>query len=503
MKKSTMTQTKVIRTLLALLWLSVFCSAALHAQSKPDITLKGAITGSQNNTYVEAPFIVPDKIVSITVTFRYTGKDQHTALDLGLLDPERFRGWSGGNKDHFIVSTTNATPSYLPGPLPAGQWKLLIGVPNIRQNVTSSYEADIFFTHADHAITSFTDRPLRQGPAWYRGDLHMHTAHSDGSCQSQSGKKVPCPVFLTAEAASGRGLDFIAVTDHNTDSHYDDLRELQPYFDQLLFIPGREITTFYGHANLFGPTEFVDFRVGTTVPLMQSLFEQAEEMHAIVSINHPNAPTGEICMGCGWTPKEAVDPQLVHSIEAVNGGAEEGPYSGVSFWEKYLNQGYRITAIGGSDNHNAQTPDGGKSAIGSPMTVVFAKDLSVESVLDGIRKGHVFIDLSASRDRLLEVSAEDSGHKAIVGDELEASAGSTIKISAHVVACAGKQLRFLLDGQPADSLNSKITQPDQTIALTLSADGKQHWLRPDVISPEGKLVLLGNPIYLNYAEEPK
>ena len=50
---------------------------------------------------------------------------------------------------------------------------------------------------------------------------------------------------------------------------------------------------------------------------MQSLFEQAEKMHAILSINHPNAPTGEICMGCGWTPKETIDPHLIHSIEAV------------------------------------------------------------------------------------------------------------------------------------------------------------------------------------------
>lgn len=486
------------------LCLGFFCIVTLHAQvpSKPDVILKGTISGQQNNSYVEAPFTVPAGIVSITVTFRYTEKEQHTSLDLGLFDPERFRGWSGGNKDHFTISTTNATPSYLPGPLPPGQWKLIIGVPNIRQSVTSNYEADISFARGTSTV-SFADSPLRTGPAWYRGDLHMHTAHSDGSCLSQSGRKVPCPVFLTAEAATARGLDFIAVTDHNTISHYDALRELQPYFDKLLFIPGREITTFWGHANLFGPTEFVDFRVGTTVPSMQSLVEQADTMHAILSINHPNAPTGEICMGCGWTPKEAIDPHLIKAVEAVNGGAEEGQYSGISFWEKYLNQGYRITAIGGSDNHNASSPAGTRSAIGSPTTVVYANDLSVTSLLDAIRKGHVFIDLSASRDRQLEVSAEDSGQKAIMGDALQAPSDSTIQVSTHVVACAGNQLRFLLDGQPVPSLQSTIAQADQTIALTFPADGKKHWLRPDVVTPEGKLILLGNPIYLNYTEEQK
>ena len=494
-----MTTKKLLPSLF--LWFSFLSPAFLHAQAKPDIVLKGSVHGSQNNSYVEAPFTVPSGIVSITVTFSYTERSQHTALDLGLFDPERFRGWSGGNKNHFTVSTTNATPSYLPGPLPAGQWKLIIGVPNIRQSVTSNYEADIFFTHDNHAPVTFADAPLRSGPAWYRGDLHMHTAHSDGSCLSQSGKKVPCPVFLTAQTAASRGLDFIAVTDHNTVSQYDALRELQPYFDKLLFIPGREITTFWGHANLFGVTEFVDFRVGTTVPSMQSLFEEAKRMHAILSINHPNAPTGEICMGCGWTPKEPVDPHLITTIEAVNGGAEEGKYSGVSFWEKYLNQGYRIAAIGGSDNHNAQIPAGSPNAIGRPTTVVYADDLSVGSILEGIRHGHDFIDLGGSRDRLLDVSAEDGTQKAMMGDTLAARSGSTIRITAHIAACNGDQLRFLLDGQTVASLNSAITQADQTTTLSLPADGKQHWLRPDVVTPEGKLVLLGNPIYLNHQEK--
>jgi predicted metal-dependent phosphoesterase TrpH len=66
----------------------------------------------------------------------------------------------------------------------------------------------------------------------------MHTAHSDGSCASRKGVRVPCPVFRTLEAAEARGLDFIAITDHNATSQNDALRELAPYFDDLLLIPG-------------------------------------------------------------------------------------------------------------------------------------------------------------------------------------------------------------------------------------------------------------------------
>jgi hypothetical protein len=230
------------------------------------------------------------------------------------------------------------------------------------------------------------------------------------------------------------------------------------------------------------------------------LFERAEKLHAILSINHPNAPTGEECMGCGWTPQQQFDPRLVHVMEAVNGGDEDGPHASISFWEKYLDQGLRVTAIGGSDNHNAQIPAGKTNAIGRPETVVYADNLSVPSLLDAIRKGHVFVDLSASRDRILDVSVTDNQQMAKMGDALAAPANSTIAISAHLVACQGLLLRFLLDGQPVHALQTNIQQTEQVLALTLKADGKKHWLRPDVVTPEGRLVLLGNPIYLNYTE---
>ena len=53
-------------------------------------------------------------------------------------------------------------------------------------------------------------------------------------------------------------------------------------------------------------------------------------------------------MGCGWDSSLPVDWNMISAIEAVNGGAEQGPYSGISFWEKQLQDGHRITAIGAS-----------------------------------------------------------------------------------------------------------------------------------------------------------
>lgn len=468
--------------------------------ANPDIVLHGTVNGDQNSTYIEAPFEVPAGIERLTVSFQYTGKAEHTTLDLGIEDPQRVRGWSGGNKSSFTISDSDATPSYLPGPIVPGTWKLLIGVPNIRPQSAATYEADIYFKRAHSAgAEEFFSEPLRRTAGWYRGDLHMHTAHSDGHCNSQSGKQVPCPVFVTLDAAARRGLDFIAVTDHNATSQYDDLRELQPYYDQLLLIPGREITTFQGHANVFGTTYFVDFRVGAgSVPDMDTLLRRVRELNALVSINHPNAPTGEMCMGCGWTPK-SWQTQMVGAIEAVNGGAEEGPYSGVSFWEKQLQAGHRFTAIGGSDNHDAQMSPEKPGSVGSPTTVVYAPELSVNGVLAGIRSGRVFIDLTASKDRVLDFSAQSAGRSTEMGDILTAAQGQQLTLTAHVTACQGSFLRILVDGHE-DSRNPArpIASPDQTLTAAWQSDGNRHWIRADVVSDSGKLHLLGNPIYVNF-----
>ncbi len=97
-----------------------------------DLTLTGAMTRADHEHYREVPFIVPAGTARLTVDFTFTGKDQKSVLDLGIRDPFRFRGWSGGNKQSFTISDAEATPSFLPGPLPAGEWKLILGVPNLR-----------------------------------------------------------------------------------------------------------------------------------------------------------------------------------------------------------------------------------------------------------------------------------------------------------------------------------------------------------------------------------
>lgn len=495
----------------------VFCLASLLAPgvalgqssqtpTKPDIVRQGVIKGSQNHTYVEVSFSVPAGLARVTLTYAYTERNKHTAIDLGLIDSHKLRCWSGGNKAILTIGLTDATPSCLPGPLPAGTWNVLLGVPNIRPNVTTHYTIKIYFSRTGEvsAEPSILLKPLRSAPAWYRGDLHMHTAHSDGQCPNQTGQRVPCPVFFTVEAAAKRGLDFIAITDHNAQSQYDAMRELQPYFDKVLLIPGREITTFYGHMNLLGTTAFLDFRLGSkAVPNVDTLAQRADKLGAVLSINHPDAPTGEQCMGCGWTPPSPVDMSLFTAVEAVNGGSELGGYNGIPFWNKQLNRGYRLAGIGGSDNHDALMPPNEFSSVGSPTTVVYAKNLSEPAILAGIRAGHVFIDLTGSRNRMLEMTASDNGSTADMGDLLRAPEASTVHFAIDVIGVKGGRVELIEDGHALSSSSTGPVTSDQSHTGQLyhfqwTSDGHRHWFRPQVRGPKGDLWLLGNPVYVDW-----
>lgn len=480
-------------------------AAAAAEDAVPYKILTGTLTRADYERYRDVAFDLPEGVTRLTIQFSYGGKEMRSVIDLGLADPQRFRGWSGGTRDRMTLSTEDATPGYLPGPLPAGRWHLILGVPNIREGAAAPFEARIFIERAP-AVTAFADAPIAPAPGWYRGDLHMHSGNSDGKCSSQKGETVPCPAYRTAAAAAARGLDFIALTDHNTTAHYDEMRELQGAFDKLLLVPGREVTTFFGHSNVFGPTDFLDFRM--TAP---TYAEAAKWMDAvrreggIVSLNHPGAPTGEMCMGCGWRVDD-LPAGAVQAIEVVNGGtmagtgSAEGPLQGFARWHALLDAGQHVTGIGGSDNHNADIPADKPAAIGTPTTVVHMANLSLQGFLDGIRAGRVFIDIDGRKDRFLDLSAASGDRTAIMGGTLRPGPRQAVRFAAEVRGAPGGGVELVIDGKVDARYRRAIGGDGRVVLPDWIADGARHWVRADVREADGRLVLVGNPVYIEAAK---
>jgi len=476
---------------LALALLVALAPAAAAQEAAPDRVFTGEITGADHQHYKPVPFDIPKGVERITVTLSYD-KSNKTVVDLGVWDPVRFRGWSGGTRDRFTIAASDATPGYLAGALPAGRWQVMLGVPNARAGSRAAYRVTVAFDRgARHAASAaIADPPINPNPGWYRGDLHMHDAHSDGSCASQTGRRVPCPLFRTVAAAAEAGLDFVAVTDHNTTGHFGGLRELQPWFDKLLLIPGAEITTFGGHANLIGQRGFVDFRVGTpAVPDIRALERAAAASGGILSINHPALPSGEACMGCGWIWPDT-DWRGITAIEAVNANTAEGPLAGIGFWYARLNEGHKLTGIAGSDNHDPDAP-AGKAPIGRPTTVVHAANLSADAILAGIRAGNVFIDATGGGKRLLEVEGEAGGRTAAMGGALDGAAGALVRVHAKDVAGATAEL--VVNGSPVQK--QRVEDGDARFVFHLDPPSC-GWAAVNIRDGAERPLLIGNPIYL-------
>jgi hypothetical protein len=341
---------------------------------------------------------------------------------------------------------------------------------------------------------------LSDKPGWYRGDFHTHTAHSDGSCDIE-GVRGPCPPEETFEAARDAGLDFVAVTDHNTITQLESFVSARANFPNTLLIPGTEITTFNGHANVIGNTDFLDFQLGSPrLPTLDKLLDQTDAAGAFVSVNHPGLPSGEICMGCGWTVKDT-DWSRVTAIEVANGSSlrQGGPAAGLRFWDNLLQQGYRLTAIGGSDNHDAKDRAGAKQPpIGYPTTAVYGSALSTKTIIEGVKSGRVFIDLAGAPEASLDLSAHVGlqttrmGGRITIGPNQTATidtltsglpTGATLTLIAHNVT---------INGTAATQLDNASNQ----VRIALTPGASHAYIRPEIRDASSKIMMIGNPIYV-------
>jgi hypothetical protein len=207
--------------------------------------------------------------------------------------------------------------------------------------------------------------PAQPGHRWLAGDLHTHTVHSDGRQT----------VAALARYGASLGLDFLAVTDHNTVSHHRELPGAAARYG-ITLLPGQEVTTAGGHAGALGDVGWVDFRRPAG-----SWLEQTRQHGGLLSINHPIG--GDL----SWTLPMRERPPLV---EVWHWSWLDLRWTTPLAW--WLAWDPLAVPVGGSDWHGP----GGEAPPGSPTTWVEAAGPEPGQVMDGLRAGRVAI--SGSRD---------------------------------------------------------------------------------------------------------
>lgn len=337
--------------------------------------------------YRYVPFEVPLHCTHIDVAYHFAapGGGSAPTVDIGIFDVRGtepftggFRGWSGSDRRTFFLEQGRATPGYLPGPLPSGTWSIVLGfyeVPpdGVRYWVSVELEVTDRRTALPASHASAVPRADRHtsGPArWYRGDLHSHSVHSDGA------NTIP----EIAHFAKQRGLDFLAITDHNTTSHHAEIDGMRR--PPLLLIPGEEVTTYRGHANVWGLREWVDFRVVDDAAI-QRVWQWVAARQRPFSINHPKK------QGPPW---ELGDPGFAIR-EVWQAPWRWYNWQSVREWDELLASGCHIIPVGGSDAHSVPPAEPKHPHhVGNPTTWLLCEGgLSERSVLDAIVAGRTAI----------------------------------------------------------------------------------------------------------------
>lgn len=459
------------------------------------LVIQGIVFPDQQYSYRLEPFDVPEGIGALEFTFSYDGRREYAEMEIGLFDPYGFRGTSRFSKDEFYISKYRTTASYFTGRIMPGEWNVSLGFPTITQE--AGYTIQIRMIPEGHPeYYGPSEIALETGKRWYKGDFHTHTGHSDGfGCPDTEGNRSPCQVFQTAQAAHRNGLDFVTIADHNTVSHHQDMKILQPSFPGMLLLRGQEVTTFYGHMNVFGTSIPVEFRIGYNGLTVKNIQEQSRSLGALFSINHPGRDTGARCTGCGWSA-ENTDYNLVDAIEVVNGTNIETRVAGIPFWHERLNEGYMITGIGGSDDHGAGF---GRAQPGTPTTMVYAESLSEADLLKAVKKGRVYLRTRSPDGPAIEYIATDGVNNWQMGDVIpvdELANDQPVYIQIKYDHYDSVEPEIIMNGKSVEWKAEQSLVEDKYRIKRFRINGNgPGWVRFNLRDDEG-IVVISNPIYI-------
>lgn len=389
----------------------------------------------EEGSFIRLPFDISDGITRLDVCYSYSGG----VIDIGVEDSSRIRGWSGGSKSSFYITRQHATPGYIAGSLSSGLWSVLLGaykIPDEGCNV-----------HVTVTIAENT-------PKWIKGDLHMHTVYSDGENTISS----------LVDLCRSLGLDYIAITDHNDFSHNDWL----PFSCDMTIIPGMELTTYKGHANLLGVKQPIDsFKWSKSGNEVKNNLHLARQRGALVVINHP---FDEDC-GWHWHPEALY---FADAVEVMNGPYRPGSNAdAVSWYHQELCYGKKISICGGSDYHRISD----LHSPGIPATWVYVRDNCQEDILEAVKRGNTYLTISPQSPVL-----EFPEH--IPGDVIQTEIGERVKFSIIISEAYGATLRFFTScGNIAEF---PITKENQTVSVDIEVKGND-FIRAEIWSTVSQL----------------
>ena len=458
---------------------------------------------NQSNKFYFTKFRVEGKYSSLTVTVT-THCNEFCQIPFSLISPDgsirMMKTEEGGAGDYISSCTIGERKSEkggMSGKISEGEWSLILH----KRRFSSDVDVDILVECGDEDENDY-EPPLfyhgvkKNGPGWYNGELHVHSNHS-------TGRDGISEIIKTAEEC---GLDFLAITDHFTVSHWEE----EAYFSSsspLLLIQSMELSGDRGHANLHGirkiKSPYVDddgtlasFLGVDHLPTMEEVADSVHEENGLFAINHVDSN-----IASAWRyhtfPIEKADILEVWCTS-------EGDYSlrYPAIWDRVILSGHHITGTASSDSHKAKNHPAW--ALGNVRTWVYGDELSERGILEGIKKGRVFM---AKGDAEMEFYASLNEERAYMGESVKES--DDLEFHVELIDVPEGNLFVYVSGEIDNVIHFDKGSHKHKFTVTQLPNREENYIRleyydapnpprywGDAPRSQSTLRLLSNPIYI-------
>lgn len=228
---------------------------------------------------------------------------------------------------------------------------------------------------------------LKSKDTWYSGELHVHSTHSTGRSTLRE-------IFNKCKKEK---LDFVAITDHFTFSHWVETNKIIQKDDPLV-LKSIEISGPMGHFNVHGLSSWINPLLEDNEELCAALkiekqtiykiIQETKKQQAVISINHP------LSGFVSWRYQN-IDLKDISLLEIWCMPEKENTFSYPQFWDNLLMRGYRIIGVASSDSHKCDNHEYWE--LGKLKTWIKAKTLSQKDIIAGLKIGNVFIAYGNSK----------------------------------------------------------------------------------------------------------
>ena len=379
--------------------------------------------------------------------------------------------------------------------------------------------------YADSAVATFnfTER-VNESYNIYFGQLHSHTAYSDGAGT--------CDEAFNHAANEVENLDFLAVTDHSNTFDNDTQATITDGSVSKEWVEGHELADRYtrddfvalygyemtwsggapGHMNTFNTGGFMSrnmtgYESKSRTALQNYYAQLVNTPDSISMFNHPGTTFGDFY---DFAYYSKANDQQITLIEVGNGeGAigSAGYFPSYEYYTRALDKGWHVAPANNQDNHKGRWGDANTG-----RTVILADTLSRENIYDAIRNMRVYATEDNDLSIYYTLNGEDMGTileevpsevniKVKTSDPtdsgrmtVEVIANGGVTVESKTVDAASAETTFTL----APNYNYyyiRVTQADGNIAVTAPV-----WLS-DVeavgigsISTETALPVAGEPL---------